>query len=550
MRRAIAGLLACLGMVLACGGSSQPELVALVAPGFDARQASGSWIEVRSLDPSHPADMALRARTGVSLSAPWRIFDLHRGEGGEAFASLLLSSGPSLLAYHVAGQPGAMGSGDLLDTRLATIASEEGGSDARLALLFEPPLPRGRDAFVGLAELEDADVARLVSLSLVVGADRALAANRFPRGADGRPRLPFFVPGAPEDWSRLAGSMLEVFLPPVLGHRLAAEPDLREAVYAGIHRRARAAPALAAKIGERAQWLGALAPDVTELRERLTSRARAFEGYLGSAWVEQLVRVEGADEARVTLFVHSVAPLDLVAFEAAAPDGSLEGLALRDPESGARFPAARGADGVGFAVSRSVDPVLDPQRGFVSERLDYRLTGLARFGPEPWKWIETLQPRVRNRVTGAPVPADHITGFASLRDPRFSSRDEEGVDVFEAALSQRRRRTGAGGARKPPRARARGCGDRGAGSGVARRLRTGTRGRGRAVDGSGALDPGARTSPGTGRARAPGAGAARGARADLGRVGGPGLPESVSHRTAPARARRNPPPGSDRRIER
>ncbi len=448
MRRTIARLFAWVGMTLACGGSPETEVVALVAQDFDARQASGTWIEARSLDPLHPSDIALRARAGVMLSAPWRVFDLHRGHGGEPFASLLLSSESSLLAYHVAGQPGAIGGDDLLTSRLATITSEEGRSDAKLGLLFEPPLPRDRDAFVGLAELDDEDVARLVSLSLVVGADRALAADRFFRGADGRPRLPFFVPGEPVNGSRLAGSMLEVFLPPVLGHRLASEPQLREAVYAGIHRRARAAPELAAKIAERAESLGALAPDVTGLSERLTSRATALEGYLGSVWIEQLVRVEGADEARVTLFVHSVAPLDLAAFEAAAPDGPVEGLALVDPETAARHPAAGEGDGVRFAVGRSLDPVLDPARGFQSQRLDYRLTGLARFGSEPWKWIDTFGPRVRNRVTGALVPADHITGFASLRDPRFSSRDEEGVEAFAAALPDRlTRRDGAEPAR-------------------------------------------------------------------------------------------------------
>jgi hypothetical protein len=423
---------------LACGEPRDPAVVELVAPAFDPRGATREWLDTRASDPSLPESFSMRSRRGPTLDAPWRVLDLHRGRDGERFASLLLASAPALLTHHMAAQPGALAADVLPPSRWASVGREAGDAEGALGLLFEPPLPQRGDPQASLAELADADAARVIASALLLGGAEALDADRVPRGADGSARLPFFVPRTGADWSRLSGTLIEVFLPPALGHRLAAETRLRDAVYRELHRRAEAMPDLSAAIEAEAAALGSTGSDVEALLDALATRAEALSGYMNSVWVERLATVVGRDEAQVTVFLSSVAAVRLTGFEADPRDGPVDGMALVDVETGAAAAAQVAEDNrVRFPMARTLHPVLDPTRGFSTLRLDFRLRGLARFGPDPWDWLDSLWPTLDNLATEEPVPAVHRTGFSSLRDPRFLQSEDESLQAFLHALPSR-----------------------------------------------------------------------------------------------------------------
>jgi hypothetical protein len=228
---------------------------------------------------------------------------------------------------------------------------------------------------------------------------------------------------------------------------------MRDLTYAYLYEFTAALPALKASVSELAgsRALGVPSPDLTEFEASLDASSAAYRGYLSSVWVENLVAVESAAEASITLYLHSVVPVSLEGFVAelgeewgSLEEGGIRELRLRESATGETHAVAFDGGRLSFPVGRRIQPVAQPNGRFETVRVDFSLRGLGSFASVPWEILEALKPRFRNLVTGEQVPNDHITGFSSLRDPRYGVGEEEGADAFVRALSHRIQRTGVG----------------------------------------------------------------------------------------------------------
>ena len=162
----LAGLGALAGVtILATRLVTAGDVVRIESAAFDPTDSGwieGSWREGWSRRP-----VWLHKRTSAAPLGPWVAFDLSRARRGEPFGSLLLASDGALLQYHVASRTNGLAQGDLLPNRLAKIGGGEGADDDRLALVFEPSLPR-RDATTTFSGLADGDAVRLIALAEVL----------------------------------------------------------------------------------------------------------------------------------------------------------------------------------------------------------------------------------------------------------------------------------------------------------------------------------------------------------------------------------------------
>ncbi len=446
-KRTLAGLGALVAVaILATLRFAAWEVVTIESAEFDP--ARSGWIEGTWREGWSRRPVWLRRRLSASPLSPWVAFDWSRERGGEPVGSLLLASDAALLQYHVASRRGGVAHADLLPNRLAKVGRGEHAGDFRLALRLEPPLPGGAAA-IPFTELSAEDAARLIALAEALGAWEVLASNRLLISDGQRPRLPFFVPRQREDLNVLATTSIDVFLPAPLARRVVSEPDLRERLYRRLFTVAERLPDLAASVervaGSRA--LRALDLDISEVRPRLETTTAAIGGYLRSVWAECVIAVSGAGEAEIALYVHGVVPVVLEGFEAPLPgDGerakAARGLRLRG--GGVSVAAAVEQGRLRFATDARIDPVPNDTVRFETARLDFTLAGLDRFDGIPWQLLDALEPRLTNLVTGEPVPAEHVTGFVSERDPRYGNRADEGVEAFASALPRRLVREGPG----------------------------------------------------------------------------------------------------------
>jgi hypothetical protein len=446
-KRALAGIGALAAIaILATLRFAVREVVIIESAKFDPARSGwieGTWSEGWSRRP-----IWLRRRASDSPLRPWVAFDWSRERGGEPVGSLVLASDAALLQYHAASRTEGLAHGDLLPNRLAKIGGGEEAGDFRLALVFAPSLP-GRAAATTFTELAAGDAARLIALAEVLGAWEVLASNRLLISDGQRARLPFFVPRQREDLQVLVTTSIDVLLPAPLVRRVVTEPGLRERVYAQLFAGAARLPELATSVERVARsWaLRGLDLDVAEVGPRLEASAAVIGGYLRSVWVERVIAVGETGEAEIALTVHSVVPVALEGFEAPLPgDGELaeaaRGLRLRG--GGASVAAAVEQGRLRFPSGARVDPVPHDTVRFATARLDFTLVGLDGFNGVPWELLDALEPRLTNLVTGEPVPAEHVTGFVSERDPRYGHRADEGVEAFASALPRRLVREGPG----------------------------------------------------------------------------------------------------------
>jgi hypothetical protein len=422
---AAAGVAAVLLALLSRGFFGGPSLVTITAADFDPKKKSKGWIEGSWSEGRDRRPVFLRFRADAPSLVPWVEVDLYAERGGDPLGVLIVSSSAAILNYHLASRQAALGAGLLLPNRLARIGRGEDAGDFRLG----------------------------VALAESLRAWGAIERNRYPYGSDGRPRLPFFVPRGPEDWKQFSGTSLEAFLPPAIARYLLSRPDMRDLTYAYLYEFTAALPVLKASVSELAgsRALGVPGMDLSELEASLDASFAAYRGYLSSVWVENLVAVEPGAEASITLYLYSVVPVSLEGFVAdlgedweSPEEQGVRGLRLRESDTGETHAIALDGGRLSFPVGRRIQPVAQPNGRFETLRVDFSLGGLGSFASVPWEILEALKPRLRNLVTGEEVPNGHITGFSSLRDPRYGVREEEGADAFARALSRRIQRTGVG----------------------------------------------------------------------------------------------------------
>jgi hypothetical protein len=369
---------------------------------------------------------------------PWRERVLRDAGGGPPFARLLVGPSGAALHYHLASRDPTFPRGALQANRLVVL---EAGGEERLALLTEAP-GRGRAAkFASIAELPPEAGARIVALGQALGAWSAVANDRYPLDADGRPALPFFVPRAGGDWRALAQQSLDAFLPPSLGRHFARTPGFRSLQYRHLAEFSQRLPELAAAAEQYASSPDApdLADAVAELRTLLSESFEAYRGYLDSTWIEMAVRVRPPDAARLRILVHSVSDVTLDALFVEMPRKLLvvesETLsALRLTAGGAPSSPRLGQDRLELPLGITVEPHPSGPHAFSGVRLDLELVGLAPLGSNAWPLLDQLRLRATNRTTGTSVPDEHVTKITSLEDPRFSVGHEADVDGFLASL--------------------------------------------------------------------------------------------------------------------
>jgi hypothetical protein len=455
---ATAGVVAVLLALFSRGFFGGPSIITIAAADFDPENRSRGWMEGTWSERGERRPVFLSYRPALPSLLPWLELGLYAERGGDPLGVLVVSSNAAILNYHLASQEGAVGGGLLLPNRLARIGRGEDAGDFRLAVVIEPLDAGAAPRVASIADLDPEEGARMIALAESLGAWGAIERDRYPRGSDGRPRLPFFVPRGPGDWRQLSGTSLEVLLPPAIGRYLLSRPDMRELTWVHLSRFAAALPALKASVSElaRSPTLDLPRAEVSELEAALDASFAAYRGYLSSVWVENLIAVEPAGDASITLYLHSVVPVSLEEFvaelgkeRASLEEDGVGSLRLRDPATGETHAAALEGNRLSFPVGRRIRPVAQPTGRFETVRVDFSLSGLGSVKTPPWKILEALRPRIWNLVTGEEVPRDHITGFSSLRDPRYGVREQEGRDASLSALSQRIEGTGLGSGDSP-----------------------------------------------------------------------------------------------------
>ncbi len=432
------------------------DIVSIVAHDLD--EASGSWSSATWRE--NGASRSVRSVRSVLLRVTDAALEAGREvevvdkDGKQAVARLILGEASAVLLYHAASRDSDFGT-QLLSSRLARL--ETGQQEFRLALVLAPEAPRTTGG-AALHDLEVPRAARLVALAQALGAWDRLRRGRFPRRPDGRPFLPFFVPREPGDWKQLIGTSLVGFLPEPLARYVAETPGLRQASYGHLSSFARRIPALEASLVELADAVApAVAPAaLEELRDRLRRSAEAYLAYLDSVWIESIATLVAPDEARISLYVHTLLSIEIEELAADLPrrlvlfeKDVIGGLRLRDPSTGRVIRVQAERKQLRFPIGKRVEPVqLGPYR-FGSTRIDFVLEGLANSEALRAHLVDALRPRVRKGTTGEAVAADHIRHLSAVDDPRFSAVGEETRDEFLSALPSRvqRRSPGGGGVR-------------------------------------------------------------------------------------------------------
>lgn len=431
-------------------------LLALLEGGCGEPRSSQLPIRIAAPGSGAATDLPMDARwdrdgatAPITLSAgtrqgPWTTVAVTTGDGQPA-GTLLRGPAAAVLGYQAAVSTPSF-AGALLPSRLALVARELSGGPVQPALWLATPLRvEGAARGVPLEALSVDEAAPLLATAMALGGWQALALDRFPRGDDGRPRLPPFVPVLPGKWGDLRGTSLEGFLEAEMAERIAETPGLRAQTQLLLGR-------LLPQIDQLVRSIDALAASIPDLPPRtgldaltglLAEHAEALGTYLDSSWVEQVVSQTGPDRIRMTVDVHSVVPVDVEAFAVAfdhrrvlAQGEALGALRLIDRDSGDSIPLRIAGDRIVFPVNRAVEPVaLGPYR-FGSTRLAYEIRGLEEMPALRDRMLEDLDVRVV-RHDGKPVAGDHLRRIWTVSDRRFSAAREESPQNFAASLADR-----------------------------------------------------------------------------------------------------------------
>jgi hypothetical protein len=426
-------------LTVGCGASDSSAPIRITAPGLDdpgGAPAAAHWDR-----DGPPAPITL---TPGTVQGPWTSIAITTGDG-ESAGELLRGPAAAVLGYQAAVANPSF-SGALVPTRLALIGPDSPGGPVRPALWLAAPL-RVEDTQTGVtvSELSVAEAAPLIATAMALGGWQALALDRFPRGDDGQPRLPPFVPVLPGTWMDLRGTSLEGYLAADLAAQISETPGLRAETYFRLGRLVAQLDPLIHSIEALAQSLPGRTIDsgIDALTDLLAEHADALSAYLASVWVEQVVVRSGSDRIRMSIDVHAVVPVTLEAFVLAAdPRRTLEqgeslgALSLVERETGVAVSPRIGGEGIVFPVNRVIEPIhLGPHR-FGSTRLAFEIVGLDRAPEIRDRLLESLDVRVVRR-DGTPLAADHLRRVWSIADPRFSAAREESLEHFVKSLPER-----------------------------------------------------------------------------------------------------------------
>jgi hypothetical protein len=428
-----------------CGDSVDSRgPIRITAPELDDRSGAPSPAHWDRDGPTAPITL-----TPGTVEGPWTSIAI-TGDDGESAGVLLRGPAAAVIGYQAAVESPKFAAA-LVPTRLALLGPDSLGGPVQPALWLDAPL-RVEDTATGvsLAELSVEEAAPLLATAMVLGGWQGLAQDRFPRGDDGQPRLPPFVPILPGNWIDLRGTSLEGYLAADLAAHIADTPGLRAETYFLLGRLVEQLDPLTHSIEALAQSHPDLAhPDlaigsgIDALTDLLAEHADALSSYLASVWVEQVVVQSGSDRIRMSIDFHTVVPVTLEAFVmSAGPRRALEqgealgALSLIERETGVAVSPRIGANGIVFPVNRAIHPIhLGPHR-FGSTRLAFEILGLDRMPEIRDRLLEDLDLRVVQR-DGTPLARDHVRRVWSIVDPRFGATREESPQQFMDSLPKR-----------------------------------------------------------------------------------------------------------------